>query len=68
MKKNNEATVVAGENKKEVTNSNEKTMSKNEVKIGTEVKKVAFVAENRNIDKNNVKKKIVSLLTLIQFE
>ena len=61
MKKNNEATVVAGENKKEVTNSNEKTMSKNEVKIGTEVKKVAFVAENRNIDKNNVKKKIASL-------
>lgn len=61
MKKNNEATVVAGENKKEVTNSNEKTMSKNEVRIGTEVKKVAFVAENRNIDKNNVKKKIASL-------
>lgn len=61
MKKNNEATVVVGENKKEVTNSNEKTMSKNEVRIGTEVKKVAFVAENRNIDKNNVKKKIASL-------
>ena len=61
MKKNNEATVVASENKNEVTNSNEKTMSKNEIKIGNEVKKVAFVAENRNIDKNNVKKKIASL-------
>jgi hypothetical protein len=36
-------------------------MIKNEIKIGNEVKKVAFVAENRNIDKNNVKKKIASL-------
>ena len=31
VKKNNEATVVASENKNEVTNSNEKTMSKNEM-------------------------------------
>ena len=61
MKKNNEATVVASENKNQVINSNEKVMIKNEIKIGNEVKKVAFVAENRNIDKNNVKKKIASL-------
>ena len=57
----NNATAVASENKNSVINANEKVMLKNEVKIGTEVKKVAFVAENRNIDKNNVKKKIVSL-------
>jgi len=55
------ATVVASENKKNSINKNENVMLKNEVKIGTEVKKVAFVAENRNIDKNNVKKKIESL-------
>lgn len=59
MNKNYESTTVAKENKIEVFNINEKIM-KNEVKIGTEVKKVAFVAENRNIDKNNVKKKIAS--------
>ena len=54
------ATSVAGENKNTGINTNVKVMIKNEVKIGTEVKKVAFVAENRNIDKNNVKKKIAS--------
>lgn len=61
MKKNNVATVVAGENKNEVFNSNEKTMSKNVVKIGTEVKKVAFVDGNRAINENNVKKHVTSL-------
>jgi hypothetical protein len=61
MKKNNEATVVAGESKNVVINSIEKVMIKNEIKIDNKVKKVAFVAENRNIDKNNVKKKIASL-------
>lgn len=61
MKKNIEATVVAGENKNVVINSIEKVMIKNEIKIDNKVKKVAFVAENRNIDKNNVKKKIASL-------
>jgi hypothetical protein len=54
------ATSVAGENKNTGINTNVKVMIKNEVKIGTEVKKVAFVAENRSIDKNNVKKKIES--------
>jgi hypothetical protein len=61
MKKNIEATVVAGESKNVVINSIEKVMIKNEIKIDNKVKKVAFVAENRNIDKNNVKKKIASL-------
>lgn len=55
------ATAVVSENKKNGINLNIEVMVKNEVKIGAEVKKVAFVAENRNIDKNNVKKKIVSL-------
>lgn len=54
------ATSVAGENKNTGINTNVKVMIKNEVIIGTEVKKVAFVAENRSIDKNNVKKKIES--------
>ena len=56
------ATTVAGENKNTGINTNVKVMIKNEVKIGTEVKKVAFVAENRSIDKNNVKKKIASFM------
>jgi hypothetical protein len=55
------ATAVAGENKNEVINSNEKIMIKNEVKIGTEVKKVAFVDGNRAINENNVKKHVTSL-------
>lgn len=54
------ATTVAEENKIEVFNINEKIM-KNEVKIGTEVKKVAFVDGNRAINENNVKKHMVSL-------
>ena len=62
MKKKNEAIVTVARKKNHVIiKSNEKIMIKNEIKIGTEVKKVAFVAENRNIDKNNVKKKIASL-------
>lgn len=54
------ATNVAKKNKIEVFNINKKIM-KNEVKIGTEVKKVAFVDGNRAINENNVKKHMVSL-------
>ena len=55
------ATTVAGENKNTGINTNVKVMSKNEVKIGTEVKKVAFVDGNRAINENNVKKHAASL-------
>ena len=48
------ATTVAGENKNTGINTNVKVMIKNEVKIGTEVKKVAFVDGNRAINENNV--------------
>ena len=61
MKKNNEATVVASENKNQVINTYEKVMIKNEIKIGNEVKKVAFVDGNRAINENNVKKHMTSL-------
>lgn len=62
MKKKNEAIVTVTRKKNHVIiNSNEKTMSKNEVKIGTEVKKVAFVDGNRAINENNVKKHVASL-------
>ena len=62
MKKKNEAIVTVTRKKNHVIiNSNEKTMSKNEVKIGTEVKKVAFVDGNRAINENNVKKHAASL-------
>ena len=61
MKKNNVATTVASENKNEVINSNVKVKVVNEVKIGTEVKKVAFVDGNRAINENNVKKHMASL-------
>ena len=61
MKKNNEATVVASVNKNNGINTNVKVMIKNEVKIGTEVKKVAFVDGNRAINENNVKKHMASL-------
>ena len=54
------ATTVANENKKSVIYTNEKFM-KNEIKIGTEVKKVAFVGGNRAINKNNVKRHVESL-------
>ena len=54
------ATTVAKKNKNNVINTNEKIM-KNEIKIGTEVKKVAFVDGNRAINENNVKKHMVSL-------
>lgn len=57
----NNATAVASENKNSVINANEKVMLKNEVKIGTEVKKVAFVDGNRAINENNVKKHVASL-------
>lgn len=59
--KKSEATVVAGENKKNGINANVNVMVKNEVKIGTEVKKVAFVDGNRAINENNVKKHVASL-------
>ena len=49
------------ENKNKESNSNEEVMVKNEVTIGTEVKKVAFVDGNRAINKNNVKKHVESL-------
>lgn len=55
------ATTVAGENKNTGINTNVKVMIKNEVKIGTEVKKVAFVDGNRAINENNVKKHAASL-------
>lgn len=55
------ATTVAGENKNTSINTNVKVMIKNEVKIGTEVKKVAFVDGNRAINENNVKKHAASL-------
>ena len=55
------ATSVTNERKNEVKNSNEKVMIKNEVKIGAEVKKVAFVDGNRVINENNVKKHMASL-------
>ncbi len=55
------ATTVASENKNTGINTNVKVMSKNEVKIGTEVKKVAFVDGNRAINENNVKKHAASL-------
>lgn len=55
------ATTVAGENKNNGINTNEKVMVVNEVKIGTEVKKVAFVDGNRAINENNVKKHMTSL-------
>jgi hypothetical protein len=55
------ATSVAGENKNTGINTNVKVMIKNEVKIGTEVKKVAFVDGNRAINENNVKKHAASL-------
>ena len=55
------ATSEKNERKIEVNNSNEKVMIKNEVKIGTEVKKVAFVDGNRVINENNVKKHMASL-------
>lgn len=56
------ARTVACENKNEVINSNVKVMVVNEVKIGTEVKKVAFVDGNRAINENNVKKHVASLV------
>ena len=52
---------MASENKNEVINSNVKVMVLNEVKIGSEVKKVAFVDGNRAINENNVKKHMTSL-------
>ena len=55
------ATTVACENKNTGINTNVKVMIKNEVKIGTEVKKVAFVDGNRAINENNVKKHAASL-------
>ena len=55
------ATTVAGENNNTGINTNVKVMIKNEVKIGTEVKKVAFVDGNRAINENNVKKHAASL-------
>ena len=55
------ATTVASENKNNGINTNEKMMVLNEVKIGTEVKKVAFVDGNRAINENNVKKHMDSL-------
>lgn len=62
MKKiKNNATTVANENKNSVINAKENIMLKNEVTIGTEVKKVAFVDGNRAINENNVKKHIASL-------
>ena len=57
----NSATVVASENKKSIINAKENIMLKNEVRIGTEVKKVAFVNGNRAINENNVKKHMGSL-------
>lgn len=61
MQKNNEATTVAKKNKNEFINSNVNVMVKNDVKIGTEVKRVAFVDGNRAINQNNVKKHMLSL-------
>lgn len=58
--KNNNATIVANENKNNVIIVNNDVMSK-QVKFDTEVKKVAFVDGNRAINKNNVKKHVESL-------
>ena len=51
---------IANECENEVINSNETIMSENLIKLGTEVKKVAFVDGNRAINKNNVKKHVES--------
>ena len=59
--KMNSNILTTSENKNKVSNSNENVMVNNEVKIGTEVKKVAFVDGNRAINKNNVKKHVESL-------
>lgn len=59
--KNNNATIVANENKNNVINSNNEVMQNNEVTINAEVKKVAFVGGNRAINKNNVKRQLASL-------